>query len=168
MPEKRTTPLAERFWTKVDKNGPVIRPELGPCWMWIGARQNGGYGYMGRGRRGEGHVRAPRASLEIHGRPAPDGLDILHHCDNPPCVRPDHLWTGTAEDNIQDARRKGRLVGAGKGAASHRARLTEGDVRSIRQRCDAGESVAIVARDHPSVGYMGVWCVARRKSWIHL
>lgn len=97
-------PLAERFWKKVRKTD--------GCWLWIGGKDRRGYGRIGdvpspNGRRGP-TILASRASWQLHYGPIPDGLDILHRCDNPSCVRPDHLFAGTASDNFQDMLRKGR------------------------------------------------------------
>lgn len=111
-PPFETMPLAERFWPKVDKNGPVAphRPELGPCWMWTGGTDKKGYGRISIGRRSSGGmVVAHRVAFLLeHGRwPEPCAL---HHCDNPSCVRPEHLFEGTKSDNMRDCARKGRLV----------------------------------------------------------
>src|SRR5665213_1036781 len=85
--ERAVTPLAVRFWRYVDKNGPIVRPELGPCWTWTGAI-NHGYGAIGRGRRGEPTLIASRVSWELNRGPVPDGVDVCHKCDNPPCTNP--------------------------------------------------------------------------------
>lgn len=104
-------PTVARFWLKVNKNGPVPphRPELGPCWLWTGARDRGGYGqFSGRAHRW--------SWLIHHGYRPGHGLFVCHHCDNPPCVRPDHLFLGTASDNARDMvakGRQGRRVGVG-------------------------------------------------------
>jgi len=103
----RKRPLAERFFAKVDKNGPIIRPDLGPCHLWTGSTDGDGYGQIGLGARGEGLEKAPRVAFFLeHGRwPEPCAL---HKCDNPPCVRPDHLFEGTKADNMRDMANKGR------------------------------------------------------------
>jgi HNH endonuclease len=90
-----------RFWKKVTKQG--------ECWVWIGGKNENGYGVIGRGRDGWGLIKAHRASWVLHNGPIPDGLCVLHHCDNPPCVRPDHLFLGDHVDNGQDASAKGRM-----------------------------------------------------------
>lgn len=93
------------FWSRVDRNGPVIRPELGPCWMWTGSKTPQGYGSLWWSGRG---ARAHRVAFFIeHGRwPEPMAC---HHCDNPGCVRASHLYEGNAYENAMDARVRGRM-----------------------------------------------------------
>jgi hypothetical protein len=91
----------ERFWDKVDRSG-------GPdaCWPWTAFRYASGYGQFGVA--GVAPIRANRyAWMAVHGR-IPDGLWVLHHCDNPPCCNPAHLFLGTAQDNVDDMVAKGR------------------------------------------------------------
>lgn len=92
----------ERFWEKVDKSG--------ECWVWTGAIQSKGYGTFATGStRATLKVVLPhRYSWELHFGPIPDGLLILHACDNPPCVRPGHLMLGTYQANRVDCAHKGR------------------------------------------------------------
>ena len=100
--------LEERFWEKVNKNGP-IHPLLGtPCWLWTGSRNDAGYGKIGN--EGESAY-AHRVSYELRYGPLSDGLFVLHKCDNPPCVNPNHLFAGTALDNHLDMVQKGRQKG---------------------------------------------------------
>jgi hypothetical protein len=95
-----------RFWKYVDKT-----PGLGPrgqCWEWRGARTGRGYGTLGIGYR---TYAAHRLALLIQRGIDPGDKLACHTCDHPPCVRGDHLWPGTHEDNLTDARRKGRRPG---------------------------------------------------------
>ena len=90
------------------------------CWGWIGATSSG-YGRLGRGGRGEGLVYAHRLSWELRNGPIPEGMCVLHRCDNPPCSNPDHLFLGTKADNNRDMSVKGRHVGtSGKKLPSRR------------------------------------------------
>jgi hypothetical protein len=76
------------------------------CWVWTGARSPLGYG---RFKTPERTVQSHRYAWSIeHGRPIPDGLEVAHHCDNPPCVRVKHLFLATRTDNEQDKIAKGR------------------------------------------------------------
>lgn len=128
-------PVKERFWTKVDKNGPLhpTNPSLGKCWVWKGARiKRAGceYGLLRPSGR-SGRLRAHRVSWIMKNGPIPKGKDILHSCDNPPCVNPSHLRPGTAADNRADMVRRGRSL---FGERNHMARLTENDVWDILAR----------------------------------
>ena len=67
---------------------------------------NGGYGWL---RRNGEEIRTHRLSYKLNVGPIPQGLHVLHHCDNPPCINPDHLFLGTHADNMKDARNKGRM-----------------------------------------------------------
>lgn len=98
--ERAHSPEAvRRFWAKVHKSD--------GCWEWTGKRASG-YGRFVTppGRR---MWSAHRYSWTLANGPIPDGLFVLHHCDNKPCVRPEHLFLGTNADNMRDAWRKGRL-----------------------------------------------------------
>lgn len=105
MPASR--PLEERFWEKVDKNGPTQPHMKTPCWVWTGGKDGCGYGMIGRGP-GTTMGKAHRISFEWSKGPIPKGLCVLHRCDAPACVRPGHLFLGTQKDNAEDRERKGR------------------------------------------------------------
>lgn len=96
----RTRSLAARFWAKVNKTP--------TCWLWTANRLPKGYGVINVGGRAGSQQLAHRVSWELHFGPIPDGLWVLHRCDNPPCVRPDHLFLGTVQDNVDDMVTKGR------------------------------------------------------------
>ena len=104
--------LEERFWPKVNKAGPVVRAELGPCWVWTASKYVNGYGMLRRGGRGEGVEGAHRVAFMLeHGRlPAL----AMHICDNPSCVKattdasPAHVIEGSAKANTRDMIMKGR------------------------------------------------------------
>lgn len=89
----------EAFWHYVNKTD--------ECWLWTGWCNSGGHGQFFDGYK---KVVASRHSWELENGPIPEGLFICHHCDNPPCVRPEHLFLGTPKDNTHDAIAKGRLA----------------------------------------------------------
>ena len=92
--------LSARFWPKVDKAGPD------DCWEWNASRQGtGAYGRIGVNGKVE---LAHRISYELMHGPIPDGLFVMHRCDNPPCVNPAHLSLGTRRDNMEDSMDKNR------------------------------------------------------------
>ena len=75
------------------------------CWEWRGSANRQGYGWF---RDGKKNARANRAAFELLVGPIPPGMDVLHHCDNPRCVNPHHLFLGTDKDNAVDREAKGR------------------------------------------------------------
>jgi hypothetical protein len=107
----QTKPLAERFWGKVRKGA--------GCWVWTGSRIPKGYGKIQLGRRGTSPRFAHRISWELHFGPIPQGLWVLHKCDNPSCVKPSHLFLGTAKDNTSDMMAKGRNRNSPRVAETH-------------------------------------------------
>ncbi len=124
----------------------------GDCWLWLGARSSAGYGQVYVNGRVE---YAHRVAWErAHGHPVPPGHHILHTCDTPPCVRPEHLFIGTHAENMLDKASKGRAA----------LRLTPDDVREIRRRYVGGESQDAIAGvfgvSRPNVGY-----IVRGETW---
>ncbi len=111
----------QRFWIKVDKNGPIPihRPELGQCWVWTAARLPNGYGRLGFGRSTR---LAHRVSWNIHFGEIPEGILVMHRCDRTFCVRPEHLSLGNHADNSADCVSKGRYKNGMKGNTERAAR----------------------------------------------
>src|ERR1039458_8735189 len=121
----------ERFWEKVNKNGPLPegQPELGECWVWTASKHGSGHGefFISKER---GKISAHGFSLEIAIGPCPEGMEGCHHCDNPPCVRPDHVYWGTRQDNVNDSIRRDRHA---RGERNGHAIATEAEVLAIRE-----------------------------------
>lgn len=108
-------PQDDRFWEKVE----MI--QFHPCWEWTAARQAGGYGtfqYAGKGGDWRKTV-AHRVAWELANGPIPNGLCVLHRCDNPGCVRPGHLFLGSLAENNRDTARKGRTRNQQKTHCKH-------------------------------------------------
>ena len=101
----------ERFWDKVNKNGPFHKELLSRCWEWKGAKVGGGYGGFWTGKKIQRTHRVSwiLAGGEIERDNSTFGtLHICHKCDNPACVRPSHLFKGTHSENMRDMVNKGR------------------------------------------------------------
>jgi hypothetical protein len=102
------------------------------CWEWQRSKDKDGYGYI---KKDQKTTKAHRVSYELHYGPIENGLWVLHRCDNPSCVNPEHLWLGTAKDNSDDMIAKGRAVAPKpnmKGERNPNSRLTAEDVQWIR------------------------------------
>ena len=126
-------PLQERFWRK------VTLASRDQCWLWQGAKDLDGYGFI---KRKDGvQLRAHRVSHELHHGPVPLGMFVCHTCDTPSCVNPDHLFLGTAKDNTDDMIRKGRKPKP-LGESNPMARLTSAQVLSIRSDTRQAKDVA--------------------------
>ena len=109
--------------------------------MWTAHPNNKGYGVIASGGRFGKPLLAHRVSWEIHYGRIPEGYDVLHSCDNPLCVRPDHLFLGTQLDNLKDMRRKGRGRNPPlhRGEDHHQAKLTIAKVLFARSVYDKGK-----------------------------
>lgn len=167
------------FWRYVEKTD--------SCWLWRGPH-NGRYGRIGR------RTYAHRMSWVMANGPIPEGKFVLHECDTPLCVRPDHLFLGTNRENILDAKAKGRLAtgerhglklhpeavarGArhgsktqphrvSKGTGRPSSKLDEAKVRQIRERSRNGASRASLAKEY-GVSATVIRKIVSRRSWKHV
>ena len=152
--------IETRFWRKVDKRGPD------ECWPWTASTVGGGYGQIGRGGRGGGNEIAHRLSWMIANGPIPEGLYILHSCDNPICVNPAHLSPGTQKRNLDDMAAKGRAnrIGA-RGERGGLAKLTWPKVEKIRSKYKEGARQVDLAKEF-GVSQATISEIVRRKTWI--
>lgn len=116
---KHKTTLEQRFWKKVDKTP--------TCWNWTSSQNGDGYGQLqysyNHATRKTVRILAHRYSWMLHNSNS-QPQNVLHHCDNPKCVRPDHLYSGTKSDNARDTLRRNRGFGSSK--------LSPDNVREIR------------------------------------
>lgn len=125
---RTTVSVAMRFWSHVKRTD--------GCWEWQGRRDEHGYGRTslgGRLNRG-----AHRLAWELERGPVPPDLQVLHHCDNPPCCNPCHLFLGTNHDNAIDRHSKGRSKNLDHGELHPKAKLTSQQVNEMRALGAAG------------------------------
>jgi predicted DNA-binding protein (UPF0251 family) len=147
-----------RFWARVDKDTGPIHPTLGRCWIWTGYTKNG-YGALSVNNRME---YTHRLSYLLHVGEIPDGIQVCHHCDNHPCVRPDHFFLGTYAENVADMRAKGRGSPPphSYGEEHHMVTLSDEQVAELRHlRASRALSQRAVARKF-GVSQSTVWRLA--------
>lgn len=156
MPKGVREPIEVRFWRFVTKGD--------GCWGWTGATN-------GQDNRAKlGNRIAARVAWELTNGPIPKGKWVLHRCDNPNCVRPDHLFLGTRADNMRDAFEKGRgnfqrnpdLLP--RGEQHQKAKLTEAQAAEIYKRRHAGERVKVLALEFEVSGPT-ITNIAQGKYW---
>ena len=133
----------ERFWEKVDKSG--------DCWIWI-AGKRAGYGLFFKDGRQQN---ANRVALMYAGVDVPDNADVLHGCDNPSCVNPDHLRVGCPTENMRDAVKRERHTPC---------RLSMGDIPEIRAMLNNGDTHMSIAKKY-GVHRQTISNVASGKTW---
>lgn len=149
------TPLRFRFLAKLAFGNP------GGCWLWSGARHPQGYGFIKR--KDGAQLRAHRVAYELMFGSIPAGVFVCHHCDNPRCVRPSHLFLGSHKDNMADMATKGRAARQ-RGGRNGSARLEPDQVMAIRE---ANGPYRDVARRY-GVSPSAVGLIKRRERWAHL
>ena len=127
------------------------------CWNWTAYIGSSGYGFLFTGTKKRPKPKlAHRMSYEIHNGPIPDGLNVLHTCDNRPCVNPAHLFLGTQSDNLVDALQKGRAPGM---------KLCEKDVELILSL--ENNTLKQIANWF-GISIAQVWNIRNRKQWKHV
>jgi hypothetical protein len=141
------------------------------CWLWTGTVLGNRYGrfYLGYFNGKAKNIGAHRYAWERANRPLLPGEVVRHRCDNPPCVRPDHLIVGSQGDNLRDAASKGRLRGAvhGKGVGHRFAKLTDEAIREIRGLVAGGMSQREVA-ERFGVHQSQISRIAGGRRWSHI
>ena len=153
--------ISDRFWPKVEKTE--------TCWRWKGASGNRGYGMFAMKLNGRWMPMSPhRVSYLLTKGAIPKGLYVLHLCDNPSCVNPDHLRLGTQQENMNDFWMRGHR--GGKGVRRNvceknpHAKLTETDVQAIKERIMNGEKQRDVANDY-DVNQSTISDIKNNKLW---
>ena len=153
----RGLPIFDRFSMR------VLKAENG-CWNWQSGTDQDGYGLFMGNVLGVRFKRAHRFSWAYHNQKLiPPGMEILHSCDNPRCVNPEHLSLGTALQNQRDKWARGR-GGAQQGESHWKCRLTEAQVREIR----ASKEPQDVLAARYGITQSGISGIIRRRSWAHL
>ena len=160
------TPVCIRFWEKV---------QIGQtCWTWTGDKTNGYGRFWFKGQ----NISAHRYSYETQVGPIPEGLLVCHHCDNPSCVRPSHLFVGTQKENLQDCISKGRYPTGDKiwqktqpekvlrGERAGNSKLTEAQAITIWSMANCGMLLTEVA-DLFDISFVTVSSIKRGKTWQH-
>lgn len=152
--------LEERFWRNVRKGR--------GCWEWTASKHKpNGYGIIAA-PGGHPMLKAHRVSWEIHHGPIPPGFHVLHKCDNKGCVRPDHLFLGTHDDNMQDMKRKGRAHGpAMSGDSNGAAKLTDAQAHELLSLKSQGWSNILLAKKF-GISRPQVSRIVSGASWKHL
>jgi HNH endonuclease len=138
-------------------------PLATPCLVWTGPTLSKGYGRLYHNRT---HVLVHRAAYECFVGPIPEGMQINHHCDNPGCIRPEHLYCGTAEDNTRDMYERGRAHIA-VGSEASNARLTEENVKEVFEMLREGYSQVFIA-EYFGVGGTTIHSIANGRTWTHV
>ena len=145
--------LSERFWGRINKSG--------ECWEWTGCKTTAGYGSVWNGEKME---YAHRIAYRIENGPFPDEMLVCHHCDNPGCVNPAHLFIGAHKDNMQDSIIKGRNS---RGELHGQSRLTADDIHEIRRLSATGIGQAMLAEVW-GIDRSNVSLIVNRKRWRHI
>lgn len=161
MSERKSRPIksvSEKFWSKVCQTD--------NCWLWIGAKR-GNYGaiQIRRARKDKRIVlSAHHISWWLHFGEIPKGLYVLHRCDVPLCVRPEHLFLGTLAENNADAARKGRTA---KGERHGNSKLATDVVLAIRSRYANGIGVTAIVKEF-GTSFSNTYRIIRREIWRHV
>jgi len=160
-PSRSPMNLRERFERKIAKI------PFHPCWEWVGAMANERYGclWIGTAKRRVA-VRAHRIAWELFNGPVPHGMHVCHHCDNPLCVNPDHLFLGTHADNMADMAKKGRTR-ALAGEAHPSSKLSDDTIREIRIARQRGSTLAALAVRF-AVSAVLIGRIVKRRNWAHV
>lgn len=148
-----------RFWSKVrpsDDQG---------CWLWLAAINEHGYGMFSVGGRAGRMELAHRVSWRLINGPVPPGLQVLHRCDNPRCVSPEHLFLGNPRDNSDDKVSKRRHA---FGQRNGEAKLTDEQVRRIRELYETTGTTQRQLAARFGVAQSTISDIVGRRKWRHL
>lgn len=146
--------MIPKFWSLINKSG--------ECWLWTKSCDKDGYGKFWFNYKG---IKACKMAYVLTCGEVPDGMCVLHKCDNPPCCRPDHLYLGTQADNVMDRMNRGRQR---RGEAHPLTTLSDRNVLDIRRRFigGRGEQTNLAFIYNVSLGVINR--IVRRKTWTHI
>ncbi|MBI3480474.1 MAG: HNH endonuclease [Nitrosomonadales bacterium] len=147
-----------------------LHPSGDQCWEWTGAKNEHGYGVIGRGKRGRGNTKDHRVAYEtFYDVKLDSSSHVLHRCDNPGCVNPLHLWLGNHRENMNDMLSKGRgsKPPVRRGTANNKAKLDENKIRLIFQLRHTGLTTYQLAELF-CVSRVAICCVLNRTTWRHV
>jgi len=157
--EKKT--IVQRFFEKIGYG-------MSDCWFWFGGRDQTGYGRM-RIKNYTNENFAHRISWELHNGKIPNGMKVLHKCDVPNCVNPDHLFLGTQQDNMKDMVEKGHTIRkAQKGVKNGCAKLNDEKILEIRKLYKTGDWFQHELAKKFGVAQMTICRVVNQKLWSHV
>lgn len=166
--------IPNRFWSKV-----TLKANLYLCWEWNASKDTGGYGIFSVNGVAQG---AHRVAYLLVNETIPEGMHVLHTCDNRSCVNPNHLFLGTNHDNVMDkvakgrqGRPKGNLSGAHthpekilKGSSLGTSKLTESDVIKIRELYANGNTSTYKLAEQYKVSQALIWYAVKKVTWKHI
>jgi hypothetical protein len=168
FPYRRGRAVEERFWEKV-----AVGKSWTLCWEWLGSKDGSGYGMLSVAGATQ---RAHRFSWVLTRGPIPKGIQVLHHCDNPGCVNPAHLWLGTNADNVHDKmikHRESRGEAHGRTCripkqTHHPKKLTAEKVLQIRALyAEGGITMPDIARRY-NINDGTVYQIIKKQIWRHI
>lgn len=153
-----TTAEIYKFWSRVK-----VTENLDECWEWQAARHTNGYGHFTHRKVTK---IASRVAWELFKGEIPEGMLICHHCDNPPCCNPRHLFIGTYQDNASDRVNKGR--GRSLTGENINNKLLTEQVLAIRfAYAQGGITLTALARQY-GCGYTTIHSIVTRRTWKHI
>src|SRR3990167_298323 len=153
-------PCEKRFWSKVNKG------TNNECWMWNGSKDREGYGsvYRWENRKRIYITKAHRYSWALTNGSIPDGLKVLHHCDNPSCVNPSHLFIGTQSDNMKEMYNKNRANN--RGSANPNTHFSEAEIISMRGNYKRGDAASLAKKYNVHIDT--IYNIIRKVQWTHI
>jgi hypothetical protein len=157
----KRAPARKRFWRHVKKTE--------SCWTWTAYKNRRAYGEFRVGSMTDGTRRmklAHRYSWELYNGTIPESLFVLHKCDNPPCVNPEHLFLGTHTDNMRDMIRKGRraVSPSMRGESNPNSKLSAEDVFQIRHSLMFGVKGTVLSSRY-GVSNAHISAIKKHKTW---